>query len=400
MQKRKRAFYPLTNEDWHIPSPEEEGEKRLREKVGETYEELQERIKNCIYSFLDGLYDEEEGALHHYYRAEDGFVSKIDSGNFLMALNYVVAYDLYGDAEALQKAESCFLWAYENATETHPMYIWQGGVQSGRRPDELFVKYTADALITCLALYERTGKKRYLFYVKKFHNFIKGARKNGFKAKYDKSTYSWHEKGYCWHSFGRVITAYLDLYRLKGQSKYRREALAWGEDALTRQAEDGSFYLIDDEFWNSDLTADELRSLIFLYETTGKEKFLDSACRFADWLLKKQRDDGAWPIGIDREGEVSAPDVGPGDVPNIGISLVRLHRHIREGRYLRGAVQALKYSLEMQAVEGGRYPYHLDDPRVKWGFWSWEPLGDHSLSGDQSIHHIRGISLIGSYLGS
>jgi predicted dehydrogenase len=54
----------------------------------------------------------------------------------------------------------------------------------------------------------------------------------------------------------------------------------------------------------------------------------------------------------------------------------------------------------MQAIKDGRYPYYLDDPHVKWGFWSWEPLYDYSLSGDQSVHHIRGMLFLLDYLSN
>lgn len=99
-------------------------------------------------------------------------------------------------------------------------------------------------------------------------------------------------------------------------------------------------------------------------------------------MLKQQRSDGAWPIGIDNDGEVCAPNVGPGDMPNIGISLIRLNHHTQDEKYLQAAVKTLQYSIAMQAAEGGRYPLH-----------------DYSLSGDQSVHHVRGMLFIGDYIG-
>lgn len=82
--------------------------------------------------------------------------------------------------------EDCFHWAYNHATETHPMFTWQGGVRDGFKHNELYVKYTGDAFLTCIALYRRTKKEEYLFYIKQFHNFFKQAKKAGFKYKYDK----------------------------------------------------------------------------------------------------------------------------------------------------------------------------------------------------------------------
>ncbi|NGP45147.1 hypothetical protein G4V62_09330 [Bacillaceae bacterium SIJ1] len=89
------------------------------------------------------------------------------------------------------------------------------------------------------------------------------------------------------------VTAYLELYGMTGDKNYLEHTIAWGEHGLTLQEEDGNFYLIDGQFWNSDLVAPELRGLLFLYEVTKDEKFLVGAKRFADWLVDHQRADGA-----------------------------------------------------------------------------------------------------------
>ena len=90
--------------------------------------------------------------------------------------------------------------------------------------------------------------------------------------------------------------------------------------------------------------------------------------------------------------------MGPGDMPNIALSMLRLHRDTGEQAFLDCAVRAVRYGLSLQAAPDGKYPEHLEDPHVKWGFWSWDPLFDHSLSGDQSVHHIRGILFLSAYL--
>ena len=144
--------------------------------LGATVEELEERAKNCVYSFLETLYDPEEKALRHYYRPDIHYYDKLDSGNFLMAVNYLTIYDLTGDPFLLERAESCFRWAYTHTTENHPMFTWQGGVRDGFKSNELYVKYTGDAFLTCTALYRRTKKEEYLFYIKQFHNFFKQAK--------------------------------------------------------------------------------------------------------------------------------------------------------------------------------------------------------------------------------
>lgn len=390
-------FETIYPENWGIMRPSKEVEK-VKELLGYSVQELEERVTNCVYSFLETLFDEKEQGLRHYYRADTKYYSELDSGNFLMAVNYLTMYDMHGAPKMLERAEACFMWAYHHATETHPMFTWQGGVRDGFKPNELYVKYTGDAFLTCTALYKRTKKEEYLFYIKQFHNFFKQAKKAGFKYKYNTDNYQWSDKGFVWRSFGFPVVAYIELYEATGEEKYLAEAIAWGEHGLTLQDENGCFYLLDGEFWNSDLTAPEIRGLCFLYEITREEKYLTAAKRFGDWLIAHQAPDGSWPIGIDADDEVCAPNIGPGDMPNIAISFIRLHMNTGEAKYLEAALCAIRYSISLQAVEGGKYPLYLEDKSVKWGFWSWDPLNDITLSGDQSVHHVRGILYMAYYI--
>lgn len=390
-------FETIYPDSWGIARPETES-KKVRELLGESVKELENRVTKCVYSFLETLFDEKEQGLRHYYRADQKYYSELDSGNFLMAVNYLTMYDMYNDPKMLERAEACFMWAYRNSTEIHPMFTWQGGVRDGFKSNELYVKYTGDAFLTCVALYKRTRKEKYLFYIKQFHNFFKQAKKAGFKYKYDTNTYQWSDKGFVWRSFGFPVVSYIELYETTGEERYLKEAIEWGDHGLTLQAENGCFYLLDGEFWNSDLTAPEIRGLCFLYELTKEEKYLEAAKKYGDWLIKQQAPDGSWPIGIDSDDEVCAPNVGPGDMPNIAISFIRLHMDTKEEKYLEAALQAVRYSISLQALEGGKYPLYLDDKSVKWGFWSWDPLNDMTLSGDQTVHHVRGILFMAYYI--
>lgn len=388
------TIYPA---NWGLERPVEDCAK-VKELLGHSVKELEERVTNCVYSFLDTLFDEKEQGLRHYYRADKKYYAELDSGNFLMAINYLTMYDMYQDEKMLERAEACFMWAYHHATETHPMFTWQGGVRDGFKSNELYVKYTGDAFLTCVALYRRTKKEDYLFYIKQFHNFFKQAKKAGFKYKYDTNTYQWSDKGFVWRSFGFPVVSYIELYEATSEERYLKEAIEWGNHGLTLQAENGCFYLLDGEFWNSDLTAPEIRGLCFLYELTKEEKYLNAAKRYCDWLIGQQNADGAWPIGIDADDEVCAPNIGPGDMPNIAMALMRVHMNTGEQKYLDAAVAAIRYSISLQAVEDGKYPLYLEDKSVKWGFWSWDPLHDITLSGDQTVHHVRGILFMAYYL--
>ncbi|RLE07342.1 hypothetical protein DRJ00_08310 [Candidatus Aerophobetes bacterium] len=397
----QNPYETITPEDWGIQKPNEEGKKKVFKYLGISYEELEKRWKNAVYKFAASHFDNKVGACHHFYLAKAKCFNGFDSGNFLIGINFLIMYDRYKDKEMLDKTEKCFWYAYENCTDIHPMHTWQGGVRCGEKPWELYVKYTGDAVLAATALYRRTKNDRYLFCLKQFHNFLKQARQQGFKFKFNTNTYKWTDTGYCWRSFGFPLVGYIKMYAITSEEKYLENARAWADYGLSLQADNGCFYLLDNMFWNSDLTAPELRGLVFLYEITKEEKYLNSAIKFANWLIKHQRDDGAWPTGIDREDEVCAPHVAPGDPANIGVSLIRLHKVTGEKKYLNSAMQTVKYSIKMQAAEGGAYPHCLDDPRVHWGFWSWDPPYDKwDLSGDQSVHHIRGMMFVADYLAN
>lgn len=396
-----KGFETVTPGGWGLSAPAgPAADAAVRARLGVDWSEILTRVHHVGYDFLSALYDEGSGALRHYYRATSRELGPLDSGNFLMAMNFVVMYDLFHDAAMLDKAERCFAWAWDNCCETHPMAFWQGGVRDGVRPHELWVKYTGDAFWLALALARRTGRPVYRQAIAVFHNFFKRAREAGFAYVFDTRTYAWRTRGNVWRAFGFPITAYLEWHEQSRDPRARDEALAWGRAALDLREGSGLFHLLDGEFWNSDLAAPELRSLVYLWEETGDREYLDAAVRFADAMLALQRPDGAWPLGVDRDGEVSVATVGPGDVPNLAMSLVRLHGATGDPRHLDAACRAIRYSLSLQAMAGGKYPLHLDDPGVRWGFWSWDPLYDATLSGDQSIHHIRGALFVASYLGA
>jgi len=225
--------------------------------------------------------------------------------------------------------------------------------------------------------------------------FLIQARRHGFAPRYNLASGKWIAHG--WDSWGRVIEAALLLREANDDPRWLAEAETWAAHALAIQGADGGFYLIDGEYFNTDLAADELRALVMLHEVTGRDDYLQAAQRFADWLLRWQDSDGAWPLTIDLDGNVVMPVIGPGDVPNIGIALLRLYHTRHDRQYLKAAYATVRYSLTVQAIPDSDHPY-TDDPRVRWGYWSWQPHYDFTLSGDQSTHHTRGIWFLMDYL--
>jgi hypothetical protein len=112
--------------------------------------------------------------------------------------------------------------------------------------------------------------------------------------------------------------------------------------------------------------------------------------------VQSQTSGGAWALTTDRDGNVVMPTVGPGDIPNIAVALLRLYQVTRDVRYLESAYRALRYSLGVQVTPQSEHPYR-DHPAALWGFWSWDPYYDYTQSADQSTHHARGMWFLVDY---
>jgi uncharacterized protein YyaL (SSP411 family) len=359
--------------------------------------QLEQRILSNVYEWLPRQFDNQVGAFYGFYRAPSQEFEPPQTANLIASWELMAAYDRYHDRDLLTKAVSATNWFYNHFVVTHPMSIGIGGVRDTAHREELWTKFTAEVVMSELGLYRRMGEETYLERALQGAGFLIQATRHNFAPKYDERAAQWHALG--WQSFGRVIEAFLALEEVTGDGAWGERALQWGEFGLTLQAEDGSFYLIDDEYFNTDLVADELRALIFVHERTGDASYREAAVRFADWLLAWQREDGAWPLTIDRDGNVVVQTVGPGDVPNIATGLLRLHALTGQEKYWHAAAAAYRYSAGTQAVPGSDHPY-LDDANVRWGFWSWDPYYDFTLSVDQSTHHVRGYMFLLDYLAS
>jgi hypothetical protein len=360
-------------------------------------DDWEERARQATYHWLMGNWLEDEGAFAGHYRAADQSFEPPQLTNLLAPWQCIAAYDRYGDAELLDKASHAADWLHENMVETHPMSLVVGGLQDALRPEELWTKFTAEFVILNLGLYARTQEGEYLRRAVQSVRFLHQAELHGHATKYDHEQQRWITRG--WQSFGRIIEAYLYLYEVTENNRWLGRALAWGEYSLTLQAPDSAFYLINGEYYNSDIAADELRALTFLYERTKLPQFRSAAQSFADWHLRVQRPDGAWLLTIDQFANPVSEYVGPGDVPNLAIALLRLHRATGESRYLAAALKAMRYALTCQVTPGSSHPF-ADQENVWWGFWSWDPYYDYTMSGDQITHFARGIWFTLDYLAN
>ena len=364
--------------------------------LGVALDEWEERGRKAT-QWLLRCWREDEGAFSGHYRLTDGYFEPPQLTNLIAPWQCLAAYDRYGDWDMLEKARRAADWMYANMTETHPMSMAVGGVRDSWCPEEAWTKFAAESLILNAGLYVRLREREYLRRAIHSARFLVQAELHEHAVKFNLREQHWVTRG--WQSFGRVIEAFLYLSEVTGDGQWAERACAWGEYALTLQAPDGGFYLINDEYYNTDLAADELRALVFLYERTQRPQYLEAARRFADWHLHRQRPDGAWLLTIDRLGNPVSEYVGPGDIPNIAVAFLRLHRVTGEPRYLAGALKAMQYAIGQQVIPGCAHPY-ADCEAALWGYWSWDPYYDYTMSGDQVTHFARGLWFAVDYLAS
>ncbi len=388
----------ISPQDWGLPVASRTSETHIP-GLGASPAELDRRMRGNVYQWLPRQLDPETGAFYGFYRAPDGYREPPQTVNLIASWQLMAAYDRFGDNQLLEHARQSLDFYYRQFVVSHPMSVVRGGARDGVATHEIWTKFSAEFVIGALGLYRRAKQNTWLERAEQGGRYLLQAARHGFAPRYRLDTGRWGDLDFGWDSWGRVVEACLDLAAATEDVSWRDLAMRWGEHGLSIQAEDGCFYLIDREYYNTDLAADELRALIFLYEITKDERFLHTALRFADWHLAHQRPDGAWAMTLDRDGNVVVPTVGPGDVPNIAIALLRLHYVTGEARYLEAALLALRYSLSMQVLPDSGQPY-ADDPNVQWGFWSWDPYYDYTLSGDQSTHHVRGMMFALDYLDS
>jgi len=357
-------------------------------ELGISSAELERRLRANTYEWLPTQFDEPSGAFRGHYCAIEQRYEGPQTSNLIGPWQLLAVYDRYHDEGLLTRARRAADWFYKNHVVSHPMEVVIGGVRDARRTEELWTKYAAEFVILNVALYRRLKEQQYLDRAFESSEFLIQSMWHDFAPRYDEKVRAWEKEG--WRSFGRAIEAYLEMEQVTGDQAWRERAVHTGEFGLSLQASNGGFYLIDDEYFNTDLAADELRGLALLSQRTGRQEFLHSARRFADWLLKWQREDGAWPLTIDRHDDVVVGTVGPGDMPNIGMALLYLHEITQDDRYRQAALRAQRFALGSQVL-----PHSDDrfsqDPRVLWGFWSWSPRYDYTLSVDQSTHHVRGM---------
>lgn len=373
------------SEDLHLPA--------LEISAGD----IERRLRANLFQWLPRQIDPSTGAFFGFYRAKDGYREPPQTVNLIASWQLLAAYDRYMDEQLLERACQALEFYYDRFVVSHPMSVVAGGARDGVASHQIWTKFSAEFAIGAWGLYQRTGLELWKERALQSGRYLLQAARHAFSPGYDLKSSRWHGRQQGWDSWGRAVEACLLLS--EAEPTFGSLARRWGEHALEIQAPDGCYYLIDGEYYNTDLAADELRALLFLYELDGDLRYFQAARRFASWHFERQRPDGAWPMTIDRDGNVAVPTVGPGDMPNIAISLLRLHDLTGEEVALSSALRAFRYSLSRQVLPASDQPFS-DDPSAQWGFWSWDPHYDYSLSADQATHHVRGMMFLLDYLAA
>ena len=368
--------------------PAGERDSDVLSRLGLPKQDLETRARNNTFQWLARQFNNDVGAFYGFYSAQTKTFAAPQTVNLIGPFQCLAAFDRYQDEMLLTMARRCADWLHAHMLETHPMSLVLGGVLDNIKPTQLWTKYTADYVTLNLGLWERLEKQTYLDEAVQSSRFLLQAQNHGFAPKYDHWHEQWMRRG--WQSFGRAIAAMIALQEFTGEHEWLDRATTWAEFGLTLQADNGCFYLINDTYYSSDIAADEIRGLLRVYLRTHDTRLLEAALGFADWHVDHQDPEGAWPLSEDRWGDAVTAYKGPGDMPNIAIALLLVHKITGATKYIAGAVKALRYSLTQQQLPDDRGQAYADDPATHWGFWSWDPPYDYTMSADQSTHHARG----------
>lgn len=93
---------------------------------------------------------------------------------------------------------------------------------------------------------------------------------------------------------------------------------------------------------------------------TGKERYLLSAKRAGDYLIREQDDDGAWRKNLGKYASQKMETYSYNT--RTAWSLIRLHSVTKENRYRQAAVRNIEFALEQQTENGWFRNNCLSDP--------------------------------------
>lgn len=169
---------------------------------------------------------------------------------------------------------------------------------------------------------------------------------------------------------GYALTALMYLYGEKGEDLYRTHARQAADWLISTQTKEGAFptalrYAENDfkspHFHTFDVGM-VLNGLLCLYDSTKEERYLESARKAADWLIRFQNPDGSLAAHVTAEGEVTDTpttwSTQPGSYhAKIAIGLLHFFRASGDERYRTAAVNLCEYALTRQQPDGQFYTY-------------------------------------------
>ncbi len=226
------------------------------------------------------------------YHSERG--SEINGGhsdcffddNIWTARNYLFAYEVFHEPFYLEEAEKVADYVYTGWNEELGGVVWnENGLTDNATAQELERGLSANACSSLISamLYRLTGKKHYLEWAYRFHDFCKimqdpvtkvyyngihtlvenGKRRNG---EVNKDMYGYNS--------GSMILVDLELYRITGEDKYLEDAKATSKaayDAFLRKDEKSGKLYFRDFRWFTAILAEGWSALMDLGCENEKE---------------------------------------------------------------------------------------------------------------------------------
>ncbi|MGD9489368.1 MAG: prenyltransferase/squalene oxidase repeat-containing protein [Calditrichaceae bacterium] len=144
---------------------------------------------------------------------------------------------------------------------------------------------------------------------------------------------------------GYIIETLLDYHHIRQEESIIIRVRKMADWLLEIQFEDGAFPDMSLKKKMVFDTGQIIFGLIKIFEFTKDEKYLDSAVKAADWLLKTQDKDGAW-----RNGAYN--DIPHTYYSRVAWSLLKVHQHASDDKYLRANRINVEWALSNQQDTG------------------------------------------------
>ncbi|MGD9897741.1 MAG: glycoside hydrolase family 88 protein [Calditrichaceae bacterium] len=144
---------------------------------------------------------------------------------------------------------------------------------------------------------------------------------------------------------GYIIETLLDYHQIRKEEGIAVRARKMADWLLEIQFDDGAF---PEMFLKKKMVFDTgqiIFGMIKIYEFTNDKKYLDSAVKAADWLIKTQDSDGAWRNGAYNE-------IPHTYYSRVAWSLLKVHQHVSDNKYPEANRKNVEWALSNQQDNG------------------------------------------------